>query len=287
MIIGIVGYGFVGKATEILKNDDVELIIYDINEKLCIPIGTTIEDVVDKSDIIFISVPTPMNTDGSCNTSILEKVVEQLSQFCDMNEKLVIIRSTVPCGTSDILNCYFMPEFLTEKNFYLDFRYNKHWIFGLKDKTHEIQNNIYIEHISYIFNTAHKHDKIAYNDVLFVKNIEAEMVKLFRNTFLAVKVSFCNEMNQFCKMKNIDYHTVQKCAVLDDRITESHTCVPGHDGHMGYGGTCFPKDINNLNTQMKECNMKPYVINSSIERNEKIDRPEKDWFKLRNRAVSD
>jgi nucleotide sugar dehydrogenase len=288
MIIGIVGYGFVGQATEVLRNDDVDLMVYDTEPEKCNPLNTTLCDVVKRADVIFVSVPTPMNKDGSCNVSVLDSVINEISLLCDLNEKIVVIRSTVPCGTSTRLNCYFMPEFLTEKNFLTDFKLNKHWIFGMKDgSTHHVQNDMFMKCMTYVFDRAHNYDKISYNHLVFIGNDEAEMVKLFRNTFLSVKVSFCNEMYQFCQQKNINYEVVRACGVLDDRITESHTCVPGHDGHFGYGGTCFPKDMNNLNTQMRECGMKSFIINSAIERNETVDRPEKDWFKLRNRAVSD
>ena len=70
MKIGIIGNGFVGKATNILANEEVELIVYDINPNLCIPIGTTLQELCSV-DIIFISVPTPMNKDGSCYIGIL------------------------------------------------------------------------------------------------------------------------------------------------------------------------------------------------------------------------
>lgn len=273
MKIGIIGNGFVGKATFILKNEEVEIITYDINPLLCTPLGTTLEDLC-KTDIVFISVPTPMNKDGSCHTTILENVVNDITKFVDLNEKLIVIRSTIPPGLSDSLNCYFMPEFLTEKNYENDFINNEHWIFGLKETEQDI---IFKEKITQLINLSFKHKKINYNNIHFVSNKEAEMIKLFRNVFLSVKVSFCNEIEEFCSNKNINYENVRKLAVLDKRIGESHTMVPGHDGLKGYGGTCFPKDTNNLNSEMKKVNMKSYIVSSIIERNETVDRPNKDW----------
>ncbi len=73
-------------------------------------------------------------------------------------------------------------------------------------------------------------------------NKEAEMVKYFRNTFLSVKVSFCNEMYQYCKLKGIDYKTVRQVAASDKRIGLSHTQVPGHDNKLGFGGGFFKMD---------------------------------------------
>lgn len=281
MKIGIIGNGFVGKATNILKNDNVELIIYDIDPKLCNPIGTSLHDICS-TDIVFISVPTPMNSDGSCHIGILQSVVNDIKNICNLDENLIVIRSTVPPGTSDDLNCYFMPEFLTEKNFVNDFINNQHWIFGLKEKS---QDSIFIEKISKLFNLSYQADKIKFNNLHFVTNKEAEMIKLFRNNYLSVKVGFCNEIAEFCNKKNINYENIRKLAVLDPRIGESHSQVPGHDGRKGFGGTCFPKDTNNLKCEMKKIGMKSYIIENVVERNENVDRPEKDWNSNKGRAV--
>jgi UDP-glucose 6-dehydrogenase len=109
------------------------------------------------------------------------------------------------------------------------------------------------------------------------------MVKMFRNCFLATKVSFCNEMYEFCQKKNIDYSNVINVAAKDDRITMSHTMVPGHDGARGFGGTCFPKDMSSLNYEMNQV-MNSYIIKSAIERNNTIDRVEQDWLLDKGRA---
>ena len=281
MKIGIIGNGFVGKATNILKNDNVELIIYDIDPKLCNPIGTSLNDICN-TDIVFISVPTPMNSDGSCHIGILQSVVNNIKNICNLDENLIVIRSTVPPGTSDDLNCYFMPEFLTEKNFVNDFINNQHWIFGLKVKS---QDSIFIEKMSELFNLSYQAEKIKFNNLHFVTNKEAEMIKLFRNNYLSVKVGFCNEIAEFCDKKDINYENVRTLAVLDPRIGESHSQVPGHDGRKGFGGTCFPKDTNNLKCEMKKTGMKSYIIENVVERNENVDRPEKDWNSNKGRAV--
>jgi nucleotide sugar dehydrogenase len=280
MKIGIIGNGFVGKATHILKNNDIDIITFDINPNLCNPIGTTLLDIC-QTDIIFISVPTPMNKDGSCHINILQNVVNDLKKYIDLDNSLVVIRSTIPPGISDSLNCYFMPEFLTEKNFEDDFINNEHWIFGIKGNKQDL---IFKEKITNLINISYNHNKIKFNNIHFVSNNEAEMIKLFRNNYLSAKVSFCNEIEEFCSKKNINYENVRKLAVLDKRIGDSHTRVPGHDGFRGYGGTCFPKDTNNLNTEMKKIGMKSYIINSIIDRNENVDRPDKDWQKDIGRA---
>ena len=281
MKIGIIGNGFVGSATALLKCADISIIIYDIKPDLCKPSNITLNDICN-CDLIFISVPTPMNKNGSCHTNILESVVHNISQIKSTNELLLINRCTVPVNTSNDLNCYYMPEFLTEKNFKSDFVNNPEWIFGLKNSSTDI---LFKEKITELINTAHKNKCINSNKIHFVDNNEAEMIKLFRNTFLSTKISFCNEIYQFCQSQNICYENVRKLATNDPRIGSSHTNVPGHDGFFGYGGTCFPKDTNSLYFQMKKKNLNSYIIKSTIERNEIVDRPQHDWKSNVNRAV--
>tara|TARA_B100000795_G_scaffold168391_1_gene126817 strand:- start:104 stop:748 length:645 start_codon:yes stop_codon:yes gene_type:complete len=195
---------------------------------------------------------------------------------------MVVLRSTVPVGTSDLNNCYFMPEFLTEKNFEKDFINNPNWVFGLKGTE---QDNKFKELILKLINSSYDFGKISSNNVTFVDNKEAELIKLFRNNFLAVKVAFCNEIYKFCESMNMNYENVRSIATLDSRIGESHTKVPGHDGKYGFGGTCFPKDCHNLLNQMKSNNVVSTILKGAIERNEQIDRVEKDWNNNKGRAV--
>ena len=234
MKIGIIGNGFVGKATFQLKCKDIEILAYDINPELCMPQGITLNDLMS-CNLIFISVPTPMNKDGSCYLDIVKTVITNLNNINYPN--YIVLRSTVPVGTCDNLKCYFMPEFLTEKNYINDFINNKDWVFGLLN--HE-KDDAFKEEIKKLFSLAHNNNRIKYNNLNFLTNSEAEMVKMFKNCFLSTKVSFCNEMFMFCEKKGISYENVRKIAANDDRILHSHTKVPGHDGKRGFGGTCFP-----------------------------------------------
>ena len=281
MKIGIIGNGFVGSATALLECIDISIIMYDINPNLCNPPNTTLKDICN-CDLIFISVPTPMNKNGSCHTNILESVVHNISQIKSTNELLLVNRCTVPVNTSNDLNCYYMPEFLTEKNFKNDFINNPEWIFGLKNAS---TDTFFKEKITELINLAYKNKCINSNKIHFVDNNEAEMIKLFRNTFLSTKISFCNEIYHFCQSQNISYENVRKLATNDPRIGSSHTNVPGHDGFFGYGGTCFPKDTNSLYFQMKEKKLDSYIIKATVERNEIVDRPQQDWKSNVNRAV--
>lgn len=273
MDIGIIGNGFVGKATNVLKNKNVNIFFYDINPELCEPLGLTLNDM-KKCEIIFVSVPTPMNKDGSVCLKIVESVIDQLRNI--NYDGFIVIRSTVLPGTSDNLNVYFMPEFLTEKNYINDFKTNPLWIFGLLNTE---SDPIFKNKIEQLFSYAYNSNCIESNKIQWLSNREAEMVKYFRNTFLAVKVSFCNEIYEYCKLKNIDYDTVINVAALDKRVGLSHTMVPGPDGKLGFGGTCFPKDIQGVLSDMNKNNMNSYILSAAIERNENRDRPEKDWMK--------
>lgn len=286
MIIGVIGNGFVGKATAILKNPDVELIIYDIDPNLCSPTGTHIEDL-KKCELIFISVPTPMRNDGSCYLGIVESVVNELMEKNVVNEpdNFIVIRSTVLPGTSDRLKCYFMPEFLTEKNFLEDFRTCSEWIFGIKGD--EEKDRIFIDKINTLFRLSKQHNCIVSDSTNFVLNKEAEMIKYFRNCFLALKVSFCNELYDYCQLKEIDYENVRVLATKDTRIGPSHTMVPGHDGKRGYGGTCFPKDTKALLNSMRNIGMKSYIFEAMSQRNDTVDRVEHDWNENIGRSVID
>jgi UDP-glucose 6-dehydrogenase len=108
--------------------------------------------------------------------------------------------------------------------------------------------------------------------VLFCSNAEAEMVKHYRNTFLTVKVSYCNELAQFCRLKDIDYERVRQISTMDTRIGESHTHVPGPDGLGGFGGKCFPKDTKSLFYEMRKAGMGAPVLNAVLQRNFEEDR---------------
>jgi len=282
MIIGIIGNGFVGKATQLLYNSKINMLVYDIIPELCNPPGLTLEDL-KKCDIIFIALPTPMANNGSCYTQIIDNVVSQLNNIIDKNRTSIVLRSTVPPGTSKKLDVYFMPEFLTEKNWENDFVNCKHWIFGYNGNNTEY-DNLFIQKITKLFDMAYLEGKIKYNNYHFISSDEAELVKYTRNCFLALKVSFFNEIAQYAELKKINYLNVRDLVILDERIGTSHTLI-GVDGKKGYGGTCFPKDTNALKYDMEQSGMKSYIIDASIKRNELIDRPEKDWNTNKGRAV--
>jgi len=280
MRIGIVGQGYVGTAVKTVFEKHYETNTFDLNgDCTC----RDMEELIDTSDIIFVCVPTPMKKDGSCDTSIVDSVVHELNGLAitrqDAN-RIIAIKSTVPPGTTNRLNkeckyisVIFNPEFLTEANFIEDFKNQKRIIIGGERPSTTKLRQVY---------------SLAFPDAKIVKtgSITAEMVKYFTNTFLATKVSFANEMKMICDELNIDYDKVVEYSTYDERLGKSHWAVPGPDGKNGFGGSCFPKDINALLDLANKLKVEVFTLDGAWETNLQV-RPEKDWEELKGRAVTD
>ena len=286
MSIGIVGYGYVGKATSILGCQNVKVIIHDINEVTDADfVGTNCiysPEIkgLENANLIFVCVPTPMEPSGRCHTGIVEDVVGKIQK--DVGDTPIIVRSTVPVGLSKRIGVNFMPEFLTERNWMEDVKQTKDWIVG----THDPQNVDFKEKIRMLFRLSHKNGRIVNPPTIhFTPTDSAEMCKDMRNCFLATKVSFFNELQEFCNLKGVSYDLAKELVCLDERITESHTAVPGPDGKRGFGGTCFPKDMQALLAEMVDAGMTSYIIDAALRRNEEADRPAQDWMEYKGRAV--
>ena len=113
----------------------------------------------------------------------------------------------------------------------------------------------------------------------------AEMVKYFTNSLLATKVSFANEIFQLCQKLELDYDKVIEYAIQDERIGNSHLNVPGHDGDLGFGGHCFPKDLSALVKLSEELGTVNNVLKSVLKTNNSV-RKNKDWEQMKGRAVN-
>lgn len=274
--IGIIGTGYVGTAIKLFFEKLISVETFDIIKECS---TSSIEELVSKSNIIFLCLPTPMNKDGSTNFDIINDVLAEINSFYSAkSEKTFVIKSTIPVGTTknfidkfNTLELVFNPEFLREASFVEDFSNQNRIILGY-NKRNDLIFNLYKE---YFPNT----------EIIEVDSSTAEMVKYLANCFLATKVSFANEMKLFCDAKKINYNDVIKIAIKDVRLGESHWQVPGPDGKNGFGGSCFPKDIVSLIEQFKIANVNSYVIKAAWQRNFDIDRPDHDWLKLKNRAV--
>ena len=281
MNIGIVGQGYVGTAVKEVFSKHYEVDTYDLDKDKCSV--DYLEDLVELTDIIFVCVPTPMKKDGSCDTSIVEAVVKDINDMVvsrNVSGRIVAIKSTIPPGTTNRLNkecknisVIFNPEFLTEANFIDDFKNQSRIIIGGERPSTTKLRQVY---------------SLAFPNAKIVKtgSITAEMVKYFTNTFLATKVSFANEMKMICDGLNIDYDKVVEYSTYDERLGKSHWAVPGPDGKNGFGGSCFPKDMNALIHLAGELELCTEVLMGAWNTNLRV-RPEEDWKELKGRAVVD
>jgi nucleotide sugar dehydrogenase len=272
--IGVVGLGYVG--TAVLRGMERTFIIetYDkFRDSTC----KDIRELCKKAKIIFICVPTPMKSDGSCDIGIVESVVREIDSVS--NEHIIVIKSTVPPTTTEVLNkrysnvsIVFSPEFLTEANYIDDFINSNRIIIGGPRKTTTIIKNVFLK-------------RFPKKKIIKTGSSYAEMVKYLTNTFLATKVSFANEMKQICDHMGVDYDKVVEYSRYDDRLGQTHWSVPGPDGKEGFGGSCFPKDINALISFCRDSGIDAEMLEAAWGKNLKV-RPERDWESLVGRAVT-
>ena len=228
-MIGIIGQGFVGNAIYQKFKDYYEINTYDLDSSKC---NSSEQETLD-NDIVFVCLPTPMNSDGSCNVSLVESAIKRCSEFGIT--KTVVIKSTVSPGTTARINSLypnmdivFNPEFLTERNAVKDYENQSRIILGGPRPSTTKLKGIF----SKVFPKAH---------IIKTDSTHAEMVKYLTNTFLSVKVSFANEIYQICEGLNVDYDKVIEYATHDERLGKSHWNVPGHDGDLDLVDIVFPK----------------------------------------------
>ena len=171
------------------------------------------------------------------------------------------------------INIAFNPEFLTEANSIDDFKNQNRIIIGSTRKVGAKIKSIY----SKVF------PKVP---IIKTSATIAEMIKYFTNCFLAMKVSYANEIYQICEKLDIDYDKVVEYAVRDERIGTSHLNVPGPDGDLGFGGHCFPKDLNALIhlAEKQGLGLDINVLKAVLETNNKV-RTDRDWEQQKGRAV--
>jgi|TARA_R110002124_G_scaffold197316_1_gene364396 UDPglucose 6-dehydrogenase len=271
MKIGIIGQGYVGTAIKIGFKEHYDIETYDKFD-LAKSTRSTIKDIVDRTDIIFVCVPTPMRKDGTCYTGIVEEVIREINETAD--GQIIVIKSTVPPGTTDRINqeytrstVIFNPEFLTEANFLEDFKNQSRIILGGDRKGTNKLRQVY----SKVFPHA---------TIVKTGSKTAEMVKYFINCFLATKVSFANEMYSVCEQVGIDYDKVVEYATYDERLGKSHWAVPGPDEDFGFGGHCLPKDLSAIINEFKT-----YGLLESVEQVNDQVRENRDWEHMVGRAV--
>tara|TARA_Y100000593_G_scaffold16528_2_gene32814 strand:+ start:529 stop:1410 length:882 start_codon:yes stop_codon:yes gene_type:complete len=289
--IGIIGNGFVGSSVAhgFSSNTGCDVEDVKIYDKQNDKSTHTIKEVVNDSDFVFISVPTPSNSDGSISLDIIYDVFEQIHNVieytkpgdsCD-TQPILLLRSTITPGTTreiqkkyPLMRIVFNPEFLTERSAKLDFINQSRFVLGgsLGDtdavaKLYQWRFGKYIPVIKTDFETA-------------------EMIKYMCNCFFATKVSYMNEMKQLADKVGVNWDDCVEGFALDGRIGHSHLSVPGPDGKMGFGGSCFPKDIQAMIHFAKSNGIFPNVLEGVWNKNLNV-RPEEDWKNLKGRAIVD
>lgn len=254
MNVGIIGYGYVGKAQHGLIGDKHTVWIYDP----ALGKDSASKAVINKCDIVFISVPTPMGKDGSCDTSIVEDVALWLTA------NVAVIQSTVAPEFTESLNSkygdrfVFQPEYFGETVGHVMMDKNNRTFVtlgGSRKNTNKVA-----EFYQTIYN-ANVH--IAQTD-----STTAEIVKYMENSFFATKVTFVNEFYEIAKTFGRDFHEIRELWLLDPRVTRSHTFV--YPTSRGYGGKCLPKDVSAIIKKSEAKGYDPKFLKAVKKSNERI-----------------
>lgn len=216
--VGIIGCGFVGGALKDWlehNNPDCKIFISDP------PKGYN--DDLSGIDVAFLQIHVPTEEDGTQDLRLMKEIISKLPDVP------VFVRTTILPGSSETLSnetghrVYYMPEFLTERTFIEDFRTQPMIFTG----EYELLERIF------------KGKKF-----ITMTPLEAELTKYMHNVFGAYKVTYFNACREYCEQQGVDWETVHKGMLLSGYINDTHTYVPGPDGKFGYGGKCFPKDVN-------------------------------------------
>ena len=283
--IGIFGNGFVGSAVQFgfspSTGCDCEIRVYDKDPLKSVD---TIEETVNKSDFIFLSVPTPSNKDGSMNLDIVEQALQDISEVNERDDNVVLLRSTVVPGTTrklqskyTKLNIVFNPEFLTERSAKYDFINQSRIIVG-GGEGHAFEVGATADLFRWRFG-----DSVS---IIETDWETAELIKYMSNCFFTTKISYMNEMYQLANKCEADWEVVLDGFFRDGRVGHSHMNVPGHDGKFGFGGSCFPKDIQAILHFGESLGLNLNTIKGAWKTNLEV-RPERDWENLKGRSVVD
>jgi len=232
--IGVIGCGVVGSAVVNGFRLHLPVYIYDKYKKGY----NTLEFTVNKSDVLFICVPT-LTVDNKQDLSDIYNSIEDIDGVAT-DRKLIVIKSTVVPGTTRKLaekypqhEFVFNPEFLTARTAAHDFMHQKQIILGFNGTP-----NIDITPLYLLYNDI-------FNDtpIIITTWATAELVKYMCNCMYAIKITAANQIYNAAKHLGVDYNAVKNICVDNGWMSSMHLDVPGHDGKLGYGGHCFPKDM--------------------------------------------
>lgn len=263
MVISVFGLGFVGNSMyESFKNkglkENIDLLGFDKFKNGGIG---NIEDGL-KSDIIFMALPTMYNEITGCYDK------SAIIDCCDFLSKnnykgLIVIKSTVEPETTDNLsekysNLSFVhnPEFLTARTAYDDFHNQTHIVLGKANNCDDSKLSLLVKFYSTYYPNA---------EISLCNSLESESMKIFCNSFYAVKVQFFTELYLLTKSNGSDYDKIIQMMLKNNWINQMHTKVPGPDKNISYGGLCFPKDTNALNKYMEKNNSANNILKACIE----------------------
>ncbi len=213
-------------------------------------------EAINRCDVVFICVPTPMNDDGSCNTAIVEEVVSWVTA------PLMIIRSTVAPGTTDRLaaryrkKIVFQPEYLGETTAH---------VFGNMAEREFVVLGGAPEAVSAAADF-YKGFYNAYVRFYFCDAATAEVAKYMENAFYAVKVTFVNEFYDIAKAHGVDFNQLREVWLADPRISRDHTFV--YPDARGFSGKCLPKDCNAIVKSSRDRGYEPAYLAATLKLNE-------------------
>ena len=245
----------------IFEKDMQEFLNKNLNNKT-ITYKTKIESIPKDTKAIFICVGTPEDETGKIKLSNINEIIEQLVKQIK-NDCVIIIKSTVPVGTCDRIQEYVNknkvtkknieivsnPEFLSQGNAIKDTLENQRIIIGAES-----------EHACQIMQEIYKDFK---QEKMITTRKNSEMIKYASNAFLALKVSYINEIANLCENVGADIDKVAEGMGLDNRIGKSFL-----NAGIGYGGSCYPKDTNTLLKIAEDNNVKIKLIEDTIKINE-------------------
>lgn len=248
--LGIVGVGYVGGALrQYFKSQKIQPLLYDKFKRRGSVNG------INQADVVFICVPTPYHPKRGFDLSAVIDAIGSLR-----GSKIVVIKSSVIPGTTALLGrqfpqhkILFNPEFMRESYAYKDMVKPDRQILGYTKKSRAIA--------SQILNLL---PKAPYQKIM--PALAAEVVKYMANSFLAMRVVFANEFFDICKKIGADYSLVMQAVGYDPRIGHSHFDVL-HGGYRGYGGSCFPKDVNAIIQLASSKKVKTELLNAMREIN--------------------
>jgi len=261
--IGVVGNGFVGGAIVQGFSTFKDVYVYDNDTNKSV-------DSLDKvlgANYVFVCLPTPMVSaeGGECNLSIIENFFSSVEY---KENQVFILKSTVPVGTTKRLreeyglpNIIHCPEFLTARTARVDFICSSRSIVG-GEALYALKVKSLLE------------ERFPGTPVYLTTSDESELIKYASNCFFATKIMFFNEIRLLCDELELDWDNVIQGIIADGRIGQSHFQVPGHDGEYGFGGACFPKDVNAMIKTMEENGLNPDLLKSVWDENKRI---RKDW----------